>query len=122
MMPFKRMLEDLVNRVPGAEAALFADNEDEAIAAYTAAEESEYGIKFVGAHHGILLRKAKEVLTGMEMGEAKEIIFEHEKFQVLAGPVDSHYYIVLTFRGIENLGRARYEFRRTVKEFAKEIG
>jgi predicted regulator of Ras-like GTPase activity (Roadblock/LC7/MglB family) len=121
-MPFKRMLENLVNRVPGAEAALFADNEDEAVAAYTAAEDTEYGIKFVGAHHGILLRKASQAISGLNMGQTREIIFRHEKFQVLATPVNSQYYLVLTFRGMENLGRARYELRQTVKDIAQEIG
>lgn len=121
-MPFKRMLEDLVNRVPGGDAALFADKEDEAIAAYTAAEDTEYGIKVVGAHHGILLRRAREVLSGMRMGDTREIIFEHEKLQVLASLVDGQYYLVLTFSGIENLGRARYEMRRAVKDIAQELG
>jgi predicted regulator of Ras-like GTPase activity (Roadblock/LC7/MglB family) len=121
-LAFKRMLEDLVNRVPGAEAAVFADQDGEAIAAYTAAEDTEYGIKFVGAHHGILLRRAGEMLAGMDMGQTKEIIFQHERFHVLTSPLDSQYYLVLTFQGLENLGRARFELRRTVKDIAKEIG
>lgn len=120
-MPFKRMLEDLVNRVPGATAALFADQEDEAVAAYTSAEDTEYGIKFVGAHHGILLRKARDMLSGMKMGETKHVIFQHEKLHVIASPVDSDYYLVLTFNGIENLGRARRELAHTAGEFLKEI-
>jgi predicted regulator of Ras-like GTPase activity (Roadblock/LC7/MglB family) len=120
-MPFRRILEELVERVPGARAAVLADWEGESVAAYTSGEGTDYDIKFIGAHHGIILEHARKVLTELKLGQTQELSFVQEKFHVLTAPVNSAYYVVLTLRPEAALARARFELRQALTRLKKEI-
>jgi len=120
-MPFRTILEELVERVPGARAAVLADWEGEAVAAYTSGEGTDYDIKFIGAHHGIILDHARQVLAELHLGQAREISFVQEQFHVLTAPVNSEYYVVLTLGPDTPLGRARFELRQALSQLKKEI-
>ncbi len=119
---FREILEDLVERTPGAIAAVFADWEGEAVGAYTSGEETDYDIKVVGAHHGILLDRTRQVLKGMDLGQAKEITFQMDKFHVLTAPVNGEYYVVLTIHARNNPGQAKHALRQAVVKIREEIG
>ncbi len=79
MMELQQILETLVETTPGARAAVLADWEGEAVVAYTSGEETDYNIKFVGAHQGIILDRAREMLERIAHGDSpSEIAFSHE--------------------------------------------
>jgi len=120
-MPFQGILEELVERVPGARAAVLADWEGESVSAYTSGEGTDYDIKFIGAHHGILLDHARKVLDQLKLGQAQEISFVQDNFHVLTAPVSRDYYVVLTLSSQAVLGRARFELRQAVAQIKKEI-
>jgi len=120
-MPFKAILEELVERVPGARAAVLADWEGESVAAYTSGEGTDYDIKFIGAHHGIILEHARKVLTELKLGQAQELSFVQEQFQVLTVTVNSEYYVVLTLSPGTQLGHARFQLRQALAQLKKEM-
>lgn len=120
-MPLQRILEGLVERVPGARAAVLADGEGESVAAYTAGEGTDYDIKFIGAHHGIILNRARRLLGQLQLGETRELTFVQDQFQVLTAAVNHDYYVVLTLDSQTALGRARYELRQALAQLKKEI-
>jgi len=120
-MPFRTILEELVEGVPGARAAVLADWEGESVAAYTSGEGTDYDIKFIGAHHGIILEHARQVLTELKLGQAQEISFVQEQFQILTAPVNSEYYVVLTLSPESPLGRARFQLRQALTRLKKEM-
>jgi predicted regulator of Ras-like GTPase activity (Roadblock/LC7/MglB family) len=120
-MPFQGILEELVERVPGARAAVLADGEGEAVSAYTSGEGTDYDIKFIGAHHGILLDRARKILDQLQFGQAQELSFVQDQFHVLTAPVNRDYYVVLTVSSETALGRARFELRKALAQLKKEI-
>ena len=95
-MLLDQIIEELVEMTPGARAAILADWEGEAVVTYTSGEETDYEIKFVGAHHGILLTRAKEMIDRLSLGSPTQISFKHDLFNVITAPVNNDYYIVLT--------------------------
>ena len=120
-MRLRQILEDLVERAPGVSAAILADWEGESVAAYTSGEDTDYEIKFVGAHHGIILRRAREMIDRLAMGEAREITFSQERFHVITVPVNRDYYLVLVLGPAALPARARPEIQKAVKDIEKDI-
>ncbi len=118
---FSKILEDLVETVPGALAAVFADWEGEAVNAYTSGEGTDYQIKFVGAHHGILLDRARALLKSMDLGRAKEITFQMDNFHVLTAAVNDEYYVVLTMDGKSLPLQARHAIHQAIEKIRKEM-
>jgi predicted regulator of Ras-like GTPase activity (Roadblock/LC7/MglB family) len=123
-MRLRQILEELVKGLPGATAAVLADWEGEAVAAFCAgrgSEEEEYNIRFVGAHHGIILTRAREMIARLAQGEARELVFSHQYLRVLTVPVNHEYYVVLTLEARAWPFLARSALRRAVAAIEAEI-
>jgi len=121
-MRLDRILEDLVESVPGARAAVLADWEGEAVVSYTSGEQTDYEIKFVGAHHGILLERAREMIKRLSLGNTREISFVMDRFNVITAPVNSEYYLVLTMAPRSAPAMARMSMRKAMTEIERDIG
>ncbi|HUT53446.1 MAG TPA: roadblock/LC7 domain-containing protein [bacterium] len=120
-MRLKEILTDLVERTPGARAAVLADWEGEAVVAYTSGDQTDYDIKFVGAHQGIILTQAREMIERCEMGAARELSFAQQNFQVITIPVNSDYYLVLTLQPGPHAAFARATLKKAVREIEEDI-
>lgn len=121
-MGLKQIIEDLVEKTPGAIAAVLADWEGEAVVAYTSGEQTDYNIKFVGAHHGIILAKAREMIERLDLGQTRQISFSQQNLQIITIPVNSDYYLVLTLNPQSNPGYARVPLKKAVREIEADIG
>ena len=71
-MPFKRLLTNLVESVPGATGAILADWEGEAVEQHCQGDPFE--MKVTAAHWGILLTRLKEMYKQYEAGQVQESI------------------------------------------------
>ena len=120
-MQLDQILETLVESVSGARAAVLADWEGEAVVAYTSGEDTDYDIKFVGAHHGIILTRAREMIERLSMGQPREITFLHDHFHVVTVPVNRDYYLVLTLRAGALPAMARHKAGKAAREIEREI-
>jgi predicted regulator of Ras-like GTPase activity (Roadblock/LC7/MglB family) len=120
-MRLKEILEELVERTPGARAAVLADWEGEAVVAYTSGEETDYDIKFVGAHHGIILARAREMIERCDLGSPRELTFSQQNFQVITIPVNSDYYLVLTLQPGPHAPFAKAAVKKAVHEIEQDI-
>jgi len=118
-MPFKCLLDGLVKNVPGAMGAIVADWEGEAVD--QVGPMDEYELKVVGAHSGVILQNVRESAARLKNDDLQEIVVITEKVQTLVLPVNSEYYLVLTFEREDFLGRALFEARRCLVELKKEI-
>lgn len=118
-MPFKTLLNSLVERVPGAQGAIIADWEGEAI------EQSgimdDYDLKVIGAYKGVILHNMREVVDRLGNDELKEIVVTTKQAQILILPVTKDYYLVLTLDRSDMLGRALLEARRCIRALYREI-
>lgn len=118
-MPFKTLLNSLVERVPGALGAIIADWEGEAVAHVGIMDD--YDLKVIGAHKGVVLHNMREVVDRLGNDDLREIVITTKQAQTLILPVTKEYYLVLTLDRSDMLGRALMEARRCVQALYREI-
>lgn len=118
-MPFKPLLNALIERVPGARGAIVADWEGEAVD-YVGSMD-DYDLKVIGAHKGVILHNMREVINRLGNDDVKEIIITTGQSQTLILPVTKEYYLVLTLDRSDMLGRALLEARRCIQALYHEI-
>lgn len=118
-MPFKTILANLMDSVPGSTGAILADWEGEAV------EQSclydIYDLKVTGAHKGILLNLMKDAHKKMEAGEMKHAVITTENQHYLTGPIGNDYFLVLTLDRSAIVGLAIRHFQVAIDRMYKEI-
>jgi predicted regulator of Ras-like GTPase activity (Roadblock/LC7/MglB family) len=118
-VPFKPLLKSLVERVPGAQGAIIADWEGEAVD--QVGIMNDYDLKVIGAHKGVILHNIREVVDRLGDDELKEIVITTKETQTLILPVTKEYFLVLTLDRSDMLGRALLEARRCIQALYREI-
>jgi len=118
-MAFKRILGRLVESVPGANGAILADWEGEAVD--QVARMDDYELKVIGAHKGVILTNLRDVVRRLEGSDLKEIVVTYDLMQVIIMPVTHEYFMVLTLDRSDALGRALFEARRCIALLRDEI-
>ncbi|TLM65197.1 MAG: roadblock/LC7 domain-containing protein [Deltaproteobacteria bacterium] len=119
-MSFKVLLGQLVGNVPGAQGAIIADWEGEAVDQVGLMDD--YDLKIIGAHKGVILHNMREVVARLGDDHLSEIVITTSRAQMLVLPVTSDYYLVLTLDRSDSLGRALFEARRCAQALQREIG
>ena len=118
-MPFKRLLTNLVESVPGATGAILADWEGEAVEQHC--QGDPYDIKVTAAHWGILLTRLKEMYEKYEAGRVREGMISTDEEHAIVGAIGDEYALVMTMtREALPLLALRY-FRETAGLLEKEI-
>ena len=118
-MPFKKLLSELVDAVPGALGAIIADWEGECVE--QVARIDDYEIKVLGAHKGVILTNLREAVGRLGEPDLQEIVITAEKVQTLILPVTHEYFLVVALERGGSMGRALFEARRCLLELKKEI-
>jgi predicted regulator of Ras-like GTPase activity (Roadblock/LC7/MglB family) len=118
-MPFKELLSELVERVPGASGAILADWEGEAVD--RVARMDDYQLRVIGAHQGIILSNLRRVLGRLNRDLLQELVISTGETRTLVMPVTPDYFLVLIAHRQVLLGRALFEARRCVASLKKEI-
>jgi predicted regulator of Ras-like GTPase activity (Roadblock/LC7/MglB family) len=119
-MPFKRLLSRLIDSVEGAQGAIVADWEGEAVD--QVARIDDFEIKVIGAHQGVLLGHFRKVVKALEGNDLEEIVVSTEQTQTLIVPISADYFLVFVMdRGDALLGRALFETRRCAKALQSEV-
>jgi predicted regulator of Ras-like GTPase activity (Roadblock/LC7/MglB family) len=117
---FGEILEGMVQRVPGAVGAVFADWEGESIDYFAHVPPME--IRLAGAHWGVVLGHAGEASARLGGGTVEEIVVVCAEAYVLVRTVGDHYFVVLQGRrGPLHLGLARRELERGVRSLLGEM-
>lgn len=118
-MPFKKLLAELIESVPGAQGAIIADWEGEAVD--QVARIDDYELKVIGAHKGVILNNLREVVRRLDGGNLEELVISTEKTQTLVLPLTEEYFLVFSLGRGEALGRALFETRRCAARLKLEI-
>lgn len=119
-MSFRELLAQLVARVPGAQGAIIADWEGEAVDQVGLLDD--YDLKIIGAHKGIILQNMREVVARLGNDRLSEIVITTSQAQLLVVPVTNDYFLVLALDRSDALGRALLEIRRCSQILREEIG
>ena len=118
-MPFKTILRELVESVPGATGAILADWEGEAVEQHCLYDE--YEIKVIAAHKGIVLNQMREVHAAFSGEELFDAVITTASQHIVAGLIGPDYSLVMTLNRKAVVGLALYRFRKALKQLEKEI-
>jgi predicted regulator of Ras-like GTPase activity (Roadblock/LC7/MglB family) len=105
--------------VPGAQGAILADWEGEAVD--QVAVMDEYDLKVIGAHKGVILHNMRDVVQRLGDDQLQEIVVTTKTTQTLVLPVNVDYFLVFTLDRSDVLGMALFEARRCIAALRKEI-
>ena len=118
-MPFKLIVQQLVESTAGATGAILADWEGEAVEQYCLYDD--YELKVIAAHQGIVMNRLKGIhsaFSGQEVGDA---VITTNSRHILTGVVGPDYSLVMTLDREAVVGSALYRFRKAVAVLEKEI-
>ena len=118
-MSFKKLLGQLVASVPGAQGAILADWEGEAVDQVGLMDD--YDLKIMGAHKGVILHNMREVVARLGDDHLSEIVITTTQAQTLVLSVTNDYFLVLTLDRSDSLGRALFEGRRCAQALQREV-
>lgn len=118
-MPFKGILKELVETIPGASGAVLTDWEGEAVECHCLGDD--YELKVTGAHKGIILDRLKDIHGRFPAGEFREAVITTETQRIALGVVGPDYALVMTLNRDALAGLALQRFRNAVKLLEKEI-
>lgn len=118
-MPFKALLNRLLDNVPGSLGAIIVDWEGEAVDQVTRIDE--YDIKVVGAHNGVILQLMKEALERTASGQLQELTIRTDRARLLMVPLTEDYLLVLHLGAAALVGRAAQAARLCVAELRDDF-
>ena len=118
-MPFKSLLNRLLEDIPGALGAIIIDWEGESVDQVT--QTDEYDIKLLGAHSGIILSLLRETLSRIDSGHLEEVIIRTGQNKTLIAPLTEDYLLVLQLGAEAIAARAVYRMRHCVDELRSEF-
>ena len=120
MSGFGDILRGLVERVPGAVGAIFADWEGESVGQW-ARDMADLDIQIFGAQWGVVWNQMQAALRRARLGRAEELFVDAEKCVVLVRHVAEQYYVVLSLGRGTHLATAIRELDRGVVTLRAEM-
>jgi predicted regulator of Ras-like GTPase activity (Roadblock/LC7/MglB family) len=118
-MPFKSLLNRLLEDIPGALGAIIIDWEGEAVD--HVARMEDYDIKVFGAHKGIILQMLREAMLRVDCGKLEEVLIRTGQNKTLIAPLTVDYFLVLTLGPQSIATRAAFKMRRCMNELRPEF-
>lgn len=118
-MPFKTLLTTLVEAVPGANGAILADWEGEAVEQFSHGDPFE--MKVTAAHWGIMLTRLKGLHEKFSTGAVRESVISTDEQYVIVGAIGEDYALVMTLARNALPLLALNRFRETAQLLHKEI-
>ncbi|MBT1070786.1 roadblock/LC7 domain-containing protein [Pelotalea chapellei] len=118
-MPYKQIMKDLVEKVPGATGAIVLDWEGEAVQEYCYCEP--YEIRFVAAHQGLVLSQLRELQQTGQGGAIEEVVVTSSDRSLITGCINQDYSLMLSIDRSCPVALALHHFRTTITVLRKEI-
>jgi predicted regulator of Ras-like GTPase activity (Roadblock/LC7/MglB family) len=115
---FTERLRRVVETVPGAVGAIFADYDGEAVD-QVGRDRDE--IMLLGAHYGVILNHVQSALLTFHFGDALEVLLLHERMDLLVRAVGHGYFVVLAVESGGHLGTALRETRLLAESLRSEL-
>ena len=119
-MSFRLLLTEVLERIPGARAAVFVDAEGETVDLATR-DLSVHDGKVAGAYGGIFLTAIEAITRKVDAGEVEEMTFVWRGATMFIAPIGAGYYLVLVLNRDAATSRARIETRRLRALLEKEV-
>jgi len=117
-MPYQILLEDLMGRVDGAQAALLLDSEGEVVVEAGARDERH---RLIGAYQGIALAAARRILDRHEAGGVGLILCRYATGTVILRPLKDGYYLVFALGPEASLAQGLWRSAETSERLELEL-
>jgi predicted regulator of Ras-like GTPase activity (Roadblock/LC7/MglB family) len=110
-VPYRVILERLLERVPGSLAALLLDAQGEVVIGAGQVDERH---RLIGAYQGIALGAAERAAERFDAGTVRSLAWRHDGGTVVIEPLRDGYYLLLSLgqRAIVGLAQRRCEEAR----------
>jgi len=119
-VPFKSILQDLVQSTAGATGAILIDWEGEAVDLYSPAA-NEFDIKIFGAHQNIIFNRIREIRQRVPSQTVSNTVITTDQLHAILGAIGNDYTLVTTLERNALVGRALMSVERAIKLLEKEI-
>lgn len=119
-MPFKAILRELVESVPGVTGAILTDWEGEAVECH-ALSGDEFDLKILGAHQNIILNRLREIQHDEPSQALSEAVITTDLQRIVIGAVGKDYSLVMALERRALLGRAIFRMQQSIRLLEKEI-
>lgn len=93
-MPFRSILGSMIGSVDGAVAAMFLDQEGEAVEVVGRAGSPDE-LKIVGAYQSIFLARLRDLCSTLDHGEPERFTIDHGDWRIMSVVLNHDYYVVL---------------------------
>jgi predicted regulator of Ras-like GTPase activity (Roadblock/LC7/MglB family) len=118
---FKQALAEMVERTEGATGALIMGMDGIAVERHFLPEGNDANMDIAATEVTSLVRGAMRAGSNTGLGTLEEMFVSYDRVRVLARMLSPEYYVVLTLGPEGNLGRGRYELRKTELRLARDL-
>jgi len=123
-MSFARILQDIVDRCPGALGAALMGSDGipiEQVASRDAGAAVADEVGMLGVEFGRVLEEVGKAAHASEAGAPEELSLRMERFQLILRHVDPETYLVMALAPDGNAGKARFLLRRHLLTIRDEL-
>jgi predicted regulator of Ras-like GTPase activity (Roadblock/LC7/MglB family) len=112
-MGFIDTLTDVIDRIEGCAAVVILGIDGIPIERQVADLDPSLDIDLIATEFTTLMRRSMRTASDTELGELREMIFVTDLMTFLLRPITSEYFLLMALNPGGNVGRARYELRKT---------
>ena len=117
-MPFKKVLNEIVDSVPKATGAIIVDFEGECVQLVT--KKDEYELKVLGAYQVINFDTLKRAsLGGLIKDKTNTLIIRTEGIGIVTMRIDDDYYVSLIIEMGSSLSAAEFILKNKLEEIKR---
>ena len=118
---FKAALESIVEKTDGSLGALIMGADGLAVEKFFTDEAKNANLDVAAAEFTSLVRSARRSGKDLDLGDLHELVVGFGKVTLLMRLFNQDYFAVLALKPDGNLGRGRYELRKSELVLAKEF-
>jgi predicted regulator of Ras-like GTPase activity (Roadblock/LC7/MglB family) len=115
----KQILDDLVEAVNGAQAALFLDGEGEAI---SQSGVQDIDVRLIGAWKEIQLDRIKDISKSLMHGDVRAVMYSLDQRNELVIPVGDEYCVLLILSVYATIQESLHGAKSGLERLNREIG
>lgn len=112
-MTFIETLAQIIERVEGCGGAVILGIDGIPIERLVIDLDPELDLDLVATEFTTLLRRSMRTASDTDLGELREMVFATDKGTFLLRPITADYFLLLAVNPGGNVGRARFELRKT---------
>jgi len=118
---FAESLESIINKIEGSAAAAILGVDGIMIERCVHDLDPALDIELVAIEFSNLLRRGMVTASDTELGDLTEMVVSTDRLTFLLRPITSEYFLLLALNPGGNVGRARFELRKTQLDLKEEF-